>query len=182
MSEAEFKAWPKTPRLVNDTFIITEKLDGTNGQILIHEDGTIDVGSRSRWLSSGKVNDNFGFYDWIQERRGQIVETLGPGRYYGEFIGKGIQRGYGLDHKRFYLFRIDLDQRVQDHLNVVDIYTVPVIDIKTVLHLDEKLTELTLNKPSSAVHAFPYPEGVIIQSKLTGARWKYFIYEEVPKK
>jgi hypothetical protein len=31
---------------------------------------------------------------------------LGEGRHFGEYYGKSIQRGYGLDHKRFALFNV----------------------------------------------------------------------------
>lgn len=35
-----FQAWPKTPRLFR-SMIITEKIDGTNGAIIITDDGQI---------------------------------------------------------------------------------------------------------------------------------------------
>mgnify|MGYP003350386674 CR=1 FL=1 len=35
----EFKAWDKIPRLENEKYFITEKIDGTNAQICIGEDG-----------------------------------------------------------------------------------------------------------------------------------------------
>jgi hypothetical protein len=52
-----------------------------------------------------KGGDNHGFGAWVQ---GHMVELakLGPGVHYGEWWGHGIQRKYGLDHKRFSLFNV----------------------------------------------------------------------------
>ena len=48
----EFKGFSKIPRL-NREIIITEKIDGTNGQIYVPEDPTepIFAASRNRWLT-----------------------------------------------------------------------------------------------------------------------------------
>lgn len=82
----EFKEWPKIPRLFREV-IITEKIDGTNGQILVTEKGEVYAGSRNRWLSP--ESDNYGFHAWVMERKDEIVEKLGPGRHYGELWGGG---------------------------------------------------------------------------------------------
>jgi len=121
-----FEEFKKIPRLFRDC-TITEKIDGTNGQILIGIPG-IDVvhastdqwfdplamvgdvavwaGSRNRWIYAEKSKDNSGFARWVLDRAAQLVEILGPGRHYGEFWGSGIQRKYGLtgNDKRFSLF------------------------------------------------------------------------------
>lgn len=100
--------------------IVTEKIDGTNGQICIEDlegytpeivgghvyskDGlAIWAGSRSRWLTPEA--DNFGFAKWAKEH-GEELLGLGIGRHYGEWWGSGINRGYGLPkgEKRFSLF------------------------------------------------------------------------------
>lgn len=83
--------------------IITEKLDGTNAQIVITEDGDYRVGSRTRWITP--ENDNFGFAGWVKEHEEEIL-NLGPGRHFGEWWGRGIQRGYGLTERRFSLFNV----------------------------------------------------------------------------
>lgn len=86
--------------------VITEKLDGTNAQIVI-KDGVIEaVGSRSRWIVPGKSTDNYGFASWVLQHYQDLL-TLGDGTHFGEWYGNGIQRGYGLDHKRFALFNAD---------------------------------------------------------------------------
>lgn len=96
----EFQPWPKTPRLKKD-MIVTEKLDGTNAQIYITEFCDIYAGSRNRWLT--RADDNYGFAAWVQANRRDLLK-LGPGRHFGEWWGKGIQRGYGLEGRCFSLF------------------------------------------------------------------------------
>jgi hypothetical protein len=59
------------------------------------------VGSRTRWIRKG--DDNFGFAAWVDAHRDELVK-LGPGSHFGEWWGKGIQRGYGLDTRKFSLF------------------------------------------------------------------------------
>lgn len=125
MSEPMFEEFKKIPRLFRDC-TISEKIDGTNGQIYIRDamDGLVtevapmtrvevegiqflvNAGSRNRWVYPGKSTDNMGFAGWVMARAALLVEILGPGRHYGEFWGAGIQRRYGLsgDDKRFSLF------------------------------------------------------------------------------
>jgi hypothetical protein len=73
--------------------IVTEKIDGTNAQILITEDGGFFTGSRNRWITP--ENDNYGFSRWAHRNKDDLME-LGVGRHFGEWWGYGIQRGYGL--------------------------------------------------------------------------------------
>ena len=110
-----FKAWPKIPRLENEVYHITEKIDGTNGAIIIQdcavEDGKIlarvsgfYIWAQSRTRLITPENDNFGFAAWVKANAEQLINDLGEGYHYGEWWGQGINRGYGLDHKRFSLF------------------------------------------------------------------------------
>lgn len=129
---SDFVEFPKISRLNRD-IIITEKIDGTNAQILIErvqtEDygGTragevptgdelavvrafdviysISAGSRNRWLQTGK-GDNFGFAGWVTSNANDLVALLGEGRHFGEWWGAGIQRRYGQTSKRFSLFNV----------------------------------------------------------------------------
>lgn len=98
----DFQEFPKMARLSREV-IITEKIDGTNAQVFIGEDGTIRAGSRTRWITP--EDDNFGFAAWVHDRRDELL-TLGPGRHFGEWWGQGIQRGYGLTERRFSLFNV----------------------------------------------------------------------------
>jgi len=96
----EFKKYGKTPRLIRE-IVITEKLDGTNSQIIIGPNGEFACGSRNRIITPD--NDNFGFATWAYENKDELMK-LGEGNHYGEWWGLGIQRGYGLSEKRFSLF------------------------------------------------------------------------------
>lgn len=98
----EFKPFQSIPRYSRD-IIITEKIDGTNGQILITPEGDMFVGSRSRWLNETREGDNYGFYKWCMDNKDELMK-MGPGRYIGEWWGLGIQRGYGVSEKRFSIF------------------------------------------------------------------------------
>lgn len=98
----EFAAFPKMARLSREV-IITEKIDGTNAQIAISEDGEIRAGSRTRWITP--EDDNFGFAAWVRDNQDELLR-LGPGRHFGEWWGQGIQRGYGLQGRVFSLFNV----------------------------------------------------------------------------
>ena len=49
MNDEEFTPFPKMARLQR-TVIITEKIDGTNAQVYITDDGKMRFGSRTRWI------------------------------------------------------------------------------------------------------------------------------------
>jgi len=104
MENKEFQGFPKMARLSRD-ILITEKIDGTNAQLLITEDGDILIGSRTRWITP--QDDNHGFARWVMENKEEILK-LGVGRHFGEWWGNGINRGYGLPKgdKRFSLFNV----------------------------------------------------------------------------
>lgn len=101
---SDFVEFPKMARFSREV-IVTEKIDGTNSQILITEDGGFFTGSRNRFITP--ENDNFGFSKWAHEHKDELM-TLGIGRHFGEWWGSGIQRGYGLKNgeKRFSLFNV----------------------------------------------------------------------------
>jgi hypothetical protein len=97
-----FTPFPKLARLQREV-LITEKIDGTNAQIFITDDGRMLTGSRTRWISP--EDDNFGFAAWARDNKDELMQ-LGPGRHFGEWWGRGIQRNYGLDERRFSLFNV----------------------------------------------------------------------------
>lgn len=99
-SAPEFKAFESIPRLVRNC-VVSEKIDGTNAQVHIADDGTVWAGSRNRWITP--EDDNFGFAVWVTAHAEEL-KALGPGTHYGEWWGAGIQRRYGLAEKRFSLF------------------------------------------------------------------------------
>lgn len=101
---AVFEEFVKIPRLKRGC-VITEKIDGTNAQIHITDEGLMLYGSRSRYITP--ADDNFGFARWAESHYDDLLK-LGPGRHFGEWWGSGIQRGYGLTggEKRFSLFNV----------------------------------------------------------------------------
>lgn len=104
--DVEFRKFLKISRLVRETVTITEKIDGTNGQICVWRDKRgclhIRAGGRNRWLT--EKDHNFHFYDFVMANAVELIEGLGEGRHYGEWYGQGINRNYGLKEKRFALF------------------------------------------------------------------------------
>lgn len=182
MSDDEFVPFPKVPRL-HRTVVVTEKLDGTNAQIVFNEDGTYRVGSRKRWITPGKQTDNYGFAGWVAEHEELLFELLGPGRHFGEWWGQGIQRNYGLDEKRFSLFnpeRYDPENETggQDRLHPdLPLFVVPTLLQHGAFSMDRlNGTFLGLKASGSwAAPGFMDPEGVMVYH--TAARqvfkWTY---------
>jgi hypothetical protein len=177
----KFEPFPKIPRL-NKNMTITEKIDGTNAQIMIDDIGpadnrngydphgvlavlddgvrsyTIKAGSRKRLITPEK--DNFGFAKWVQDNAYQLV-ALGAGRHFGEWWGKGIQRGYGLSERRFSLFNAGRwlwNQTPPPCCHVVPVLYHGKFDLAQI----ENVMELLREAGSSAVPGYDNPEGVII--------------------
>jgi hypothetical protein len=119
----EFTPWPKTARLFKD-IVVTEKIDGTNAAIHINDEGT-EVAAQSRKRLITPEDDNFGFARWVHNNAGALADTLGPGLHFGEWWGRGIQRNYGLDDRRFSLFNTSL--AINDQVGDVEIRTVPIM-------------------------------------------------------
>lgn len=173
-----FEPFPSIGRLKRDC-VITEKLDGTNGQVVILEDGTVLAGSRKRWITP--EDDNFGFARWVKEHEDELREGLGIGRHFGEWWGLGIQRRYGLQEKRFSLFNVE---RWGDHnpppacCSVVPIlYRGPFTDDATIGAMD-----LLRKQGSVAATGFPDPEGIVIYHYATKTLFKRtFEYDEAGK-
>lgn len=106
---SDFVDFPKMARFSREV-IVTEKIDGTNAQIFIGEDGEFRAGSRTRWITPEQ--DNYGFAAWAEQNKEELLQ-LGPGRHFGEWWGSGIQRRYDQTEKRFSLFNVSrwTDQR-----------------------------------------------------------------------
>lgn len=123
--EITFQPWPKTPRL-NRNIIVTEKIDGTNGCIVITEDGQVGAQSHNQVITPD--NDNYGFARWVYENADDLREYLGAGYHYGEWWGAGINRGYGLHTtRRFSLFNTHRWDRMDVSLTVDGLDVVPVL-------------------------------------------------------
>lgn len=187
---SQFRAWPKTPRL-NRNCIVTEKIDGTNSAVIVealeyegdYTDDAVAVvqapndvwygvyaQSRKRLLRPGKSTDNFGFAAWVKENALELASGLGEGYHYGEWWGSKIQRGYGLDEKRFSLFNV---ARWHDtHDNTGDFgddpapaccYVVPVLTTGTTINaVAEGAIAMLEAEGSYAAPGYDSPEGVVV--------------------
>ncbi len=119
---------PKIGRWFRD-ITISEKLDGTNGSIWVGllpsapEDSgpagavvegpheltgepvlyVVRAGSRTRFVTP--QDDNFGFARWVYDNAAALT-ALGVGTHFGEWWGRGIQRGYGQAGRTFSLFNV----------------------------------------------------------------------------
>lgn len=173
-----FEPFPKLARLSREC-TITEKIDGTNAQIWLVDPETTEgvqyewiyqnapiviaaglhvyAGSRTRFVTPGKVTDNFGFAGWVQENVDELVK-LGPGRHFGEWWGKGIQRGYGLMERRFSLFHTHGIAHKPDCVSVVPTIYQGVFDSAWVNYAMNHLK----NYGSKAADGFMNPEGIVV--------------------
>ncbi len=189
----DFKTFNKIPRFSRE-MIITEKIDGTNGLIAIGENGEFQVGSRNKWLTDEQGNiqsDNAGFARWCVDNKEQLL-NLGVGFHYGEWWGKGIQRGYGLTEKRFSLFNVGRwadTRQYPDGLPEGKVaaplccYVVPVL-LYAPFRNDFVDGTLNLLKHSGSIAApgFMNPEGIVIYHMAGGYLFKKTIEkDEQPK-
>jgi len=153
----EFKEFKKIFR-VSRPCIITEKIDGTNGCICITEENDFFIGSKSRWITP--ENDNHGFAKWAMSNKDELMK-LGVGLHYGEWWGKGIQRGYNLNEKVFSLF--NTSRWNDDSVRPKCCRVVPTLyegifntnDINTCI-------EFLRERGSVAAPGFKFAEGVVV--------------------
>lgn len=197
----EFQPFKKIARLSRQCFI-TEKIDGTNGLVGISEvgvipdgvnqpvrivetkDGPVSIyaGSRSRWLQPGKTTDNFGFARWVLDNSDELLQ-LGPGYHHGEWWGQGINRGYGLDHRRFSLFNVSrwsgpTRGGAPECCSVVPILFEGIFDTMTV---DASIRVLRYFG-SLAAPGYDKPEGIVVYHTASGGFFKRTLEnDEVPK-
>lgn len=86
---------------------ITEKMDGTNGCVIVENGEVIGFQSRKKLITSD--SDNMGFAGWGEKHKEELA-TLGDGYHYGEWCGPGIQKNrHQLSSKEFYLFNVTLE-------------------------------------------------------------------------
>jgi hypothetical protein len=179
--EIVFEAWPKIARL-NRGMVITEKIDGTNAAVIITEDGRVGAQSRNRLITPDE--DNYGFARWAYENAGALVDTLGPGRHFGEWWGSGIQRGYGLTggDKRFSLFNTSRWNEealaAVDRLHVVPFLAAENFSSEAVTREVERLRV----SGSVAAPGFENPEGIVVYVSAARTSFKVTLEgDEAPK-
>lgn len=153
-----FEEFTKIPRLSREC-IVTEKIDGTNGTILVLEDGQVVAGSRTRWITPEQ--DNYGFAAWVRDHAEELRAGLGTGMHRGEWWGQGIQRKYGQDRKRFSLFNTSKwsDPALRPACcDCVPILYVGLFDTQEI----GKVLKMLSEQGSSAAPGFMKPEGIVI--------------------
>lgn len=194
----EFVKWEKIHRFHRD-WEITEKVDGTNGILLWHDeyhpefclgvDSMLNVasgeetnlylyaGSRTRWLTL--TADNHGFAKWAAEWA-PFLAALGKGRHFGEWYGSGIQRGYGMSEKRFALFDVNKYGALPPGVDIVPLLGRPhgseinsaIVDYLAYLR----------EEGSHASRGFDRPEGIVVRHTQSGDRFKVLLEgDEIPK-
>lgn len=166
---SDFVPFPKIPRLKRGC-VITEKLDGTNAQIVIDAEGNVRAGSRNRWITPG--DDNYGFARWVYDHEDEL-RGLGEGQHFGEWWGNGIQRGYGLKEKRFSLF--NSGRWSTDRPACCDVVPVLYAGDFTTNTVDWVLDTLK-ETGSQAAPGFMRPEGIIVF--MTASRHLYKVLAE----
>lgn len=184
-----FQGFRKIPRLSRDC-VITEKIDGTNGQVYIYpsekkipealysaedEVGFVNIaaGNRNTWITPEK--DNFGFAQWVSSNGSELIK-LGIGRHYGEWWGQGIQRGYGLKERRFSLFNTSL-------LEIPSCcYMAPILFQGNFTTEAVDLSLMVLGKKGSfAAPGFMKPEGVVVYHTAGSYYFKKTLEGDTPK-
>lgn len=174
----QFEEFGKIPRLRRGC-VVTEKIDGTNAQVHITDEGEILAGSRNRYVTT--KDDNYGFARWVEANREALL-TLGPGRHFGEWWGSGVQRGYGLTkgEKRFSLFNVGRwkEGGLPECVGLVPVlYEGPFSSER----IDEILERLRTGG-SVAAPGFMKPEGVIVYHAAARSMFKVTIEkDEAPK-
>jgi hypothetical protein len=126
---SDFAPFQKIARLSRD-LIVTEKIDGTNAAVVVWDAAANDpsepmraIGlppasfpilgevegrfvaaqSRNRFLTLNE--DHYGLAAWVKEHVNELV-NLGHGRHFGEWWGRGINRGYAQQERHFSLFNV----------------------------------------------------------------------------
>jgi hypothetical protein len=171
----DFREFGKIPRLSREC-VVTEKIDGTNASIFIgageigesciiannhtEADGSLvmKAGSRTRWITPD--DDNFGFARWAQYHAEELF-TLGPGRHFGEWWGKGIQRGYGLEDRQFSLFNTSIWLNLAVRPACCGVVSVLYEGVFHTNEIEAALARLRL-KGSACAPGFANPEGIVV--------------------
>ena len=159
----EFRSFSKILHITKLRMSITQKIHGSNAQILIYKDENdqlqIKAGSRSRWLTES--DDNYGFCKFIMANSQEFIDALGEGRHFGEWAGKGINSGEGLEEKRLVLFnwRRWMHEKLPTNTTVVPVLYDGILSIDAINDAMDKLKE----KGSHLVPGFNKPEGIVIE-------------------
>jgi hypothetical protein len=133
----EFKKYQHVERFGNEEVqgielgkvLVFPKIDGTNSQVWLDDEGTLKAGSRNRELTLEK--DNAGFYKFALENENikKYLEKHPTHRLYGEWLVPHSLKTYRDDAwRKFYIFDVCLDKE-NDGVEYIpyDIYK-PLLD------------------------------------------------------
>lgn len=179
----EFKPWPKMTRVENRrTPIFTEKIDGTNACVVIGPPTGVNADkvihsctvtglnvlaqSRTRFITPD--DDNYGFAAWVRDNAEELLK-LGEGYHFGEWWGRGIQRTYGLEERRFSLF--DTRRWHNDNPPPPPCTVVPTLPVSTIAEARDWL----VTNGSAAAPGWMKPEGAVMFDLDTKTPFKIII-------
>lgn len=173
----KFQSFGKIPRYSRGC-VISEKIDGTNAQIVILPNGEMLFGSRNRYVQPEA--DNHGFAQWGIQNKAELMK-LGVGRHYGEWWGLGIQRGYSLFERRFSLFNAGRWANNPDKPACCSVVPVIAGGMFTDTIVNEALDKLKANG-SFAAPGYMDPEGIVVYHKASNILFKKTVKDdEAPK-
>jgi len=115
------------------------KLHGTNAGVRIEQDGSVYAQSRTRDITPEM--DNSGFATWLEPHKAAwAAADLPTGRvtFFGEWAGKGIQKGdavCGLDQKYFFIFAVQIEDDMLTDPDTIE-QMIPDLDDVIVLPWD----------------------------------------------
>lgn len=194
-----FEPFPKIGRLKRP-IIVTEKLDGTNAQIVVARAELVEssipeyaitvvadgipyyvmFASRSKYVRVG--DDNYGFAAHFTPMATELARRLGEGRHFGEWWGKGIQRGYGRVDKQFSLFNtMRWGPERQPLLTELGISVVPIL-YQGPMAETQPFMDILRKGGSVASPGYMDPEGIVVYHMATRTMFKQTIdKDEEPK-
>lgn len=183
----DFETFQKIPRLCREV-VITEKMDGTNAQVFVPPDPALPlaIGSRNRWITPGKLTDNYDFARWVMDNE-EAIRRLGPGRHFGEWWGVGIARRYNISERRWSLFNATqwTDQELHDRGLPANVTVVPILyrgelepnwDGTACVRSPAWIAVARLRHDGSvAAPGFMNPEGIVLFHRAMGrlAKWTF---------
>lgn len=175
MDDMEFEPFQKIARFYRDV-VISEKIDGTNAQVVVGEDGSVRAASRTRWIAP--EDDNYGFARWVAEHTDEL-RGLGAGRHFGEWWGQGVQRNYSQPRKRFSLF--NTARWALERPECCDVVPVLYSGPNTIGCVPQALKALR-ESGSFAAPGFMKPEGIVIWHEASRQLFKVTLEnDEAPK-
>jgi Rnl2 family RNA ligase len=163
----EIQWWiEKYPKLINQTYVLQEKIHGANISLLFSPDGDFKIAKRSGFISE---NEKFYNHQIINEKYADIIllfkELAVEGNHhlivYGEWFGEGIQKGvdYGPE-KQLLLFDVIMDDRLLPQFEMENMFSVLNIEdmMVPILGMTENIKD-ALDFPIEDRITEVYPEG-----------------------